>query len=173
MALGRPSKLSDLMSKYGVSSEDLVNRVYVGGDEKMIKEGLRTLDLVLDYRNTNTETVRKFVKGTGATDEEIESAVADVELYKKEFKSELDKKVQAKISEAKKAYEAQEAQIYAEYDEEVKNVITNEVYGKGADYVKDRAEKKASEKKKKESKPTEVTTDSPVEEETVADPFAN
>lgn len=174
MALGRPNVLTDLMSRYGISSEDLVTRIY-GNEPKAVNEGLKTLDLVLDYRNTKADTVRKFAKATGATEAEVEAAVADVELYKKEFKPELDKEVQAQIDEVRKAAKEQEDRIYAEYDEKVKNVITESVYQKGSDWQKAKAEEEAAKKTKKAKKETVVeAAEAPVEEAgPTVDPFDN
>lgn len=172
MALGRPNKLTDLMSQYGVSAEDLVKRMY-GDGEKEVKEGLKALELVQDYRNTNLDTVRKFAKATGATEDEVAAVAADVELYKKEFKSTMDKEINDQISEIEKSIAAQKAEAYAAYDEKVKQCIIDNVYGKGLDYVAKKEAEKAS-KPKKEKKATSVeTAESPVEETTApADPFA-
>lgn len=176
MALGRPNKLTDLMSNYGVSAEDLVKRIY-GEEEKAVKEGLKALELVIDYRNTNLDTVKKFAKATGASEEEVAAVAADVELYKKEFKSALDKEINEQISEIEKSVESQKAAAYAAYDEKVKKCIEDNVYGKGLEYVaKKEAEKASKPKKEKATTKVETSSDSPVEEvseEAPADPFDN
>ena len=172
MALGRPHLLTDLMSNYGVSAEDLVRKVY-GDEEKQVKEGLKDLDLVIDYRNTNTDKVKRFAKAVGATDEEIAAVVADVELYKKEYKSVMDKEINEKISEIEKSIEQQKKDAYADYDERVKQTIIEKVYKKGSAWMAQKETEKAT-KKTKEKKATEVeTVESPLEESAApVDPFA-
>lgn len=174
--LGRASKMVDLMAKYGVTNEVLVAKCF-GSEEKATKEGLKTLDLVVDYRNCNLETAKKFLVNIGATDEEVKEALADIELYKKVYKPELDKEISEVISGIEKEAEAKKATAYAAYDEKVKALIAEKVYGQGANW-KAEEEKKAAAKaasKKSSKKETSVTNDVVTEEspvEAAEDPFA-
>ena len=158
MSLGRKNMIEDLMSKYGVTRNDVVAKTVDPTDEKAMEKGLAELDLVIDYRNVNLNVAEKFLNAIGADENEKRAALADIKLYKKEFKADLDKEINAEIEEIRKKTVTEENEAYGRYDQKVKEVIDNQVYGKGLAWEEEEA-KKAKPKKEKAATTVETVVD--------------
>lgn len=167
--LNRKSMLQDLINKYGVTRDEIVKKV-VGDDPKDIEKGLKRLDEIVDYRDVNLDAAKNYAQATGATAEEVAAAVADIEMYRKTIKDDLDKQRNEKIAEAT-------AKIHQEMDAVVKEAIDTQIYGKGAEWKAQRAAEAAAKKeasgKKKAKKDAEAEVVVNTEEETPSGDFSN
>ena len=169
----RKSILADIMSANGTTSEVIVEKVY-GSDESKRELGLKQLKELLEYREVNLNLARHFAEAAGGTQQEVQDFVNDVELYRKNYKEELDKQRNEKIA-------AETARIHEEMDSVVKESIEANVYGKGTAWkdaqLAEKAKRAADKPKKVKKTETEEAAAVPEDgtpiatEASDADPF--
>ena len=169
--MDRNSKLKELIQNSGMSLADIAKNIF-GDSEEEIKKGLAKLDLLLDYRDVSSEDIKLWEKVVNilpnASEDEKKYITAQVLMYKKNFKSELDKKFSDHIAQMRKAEADAEAKYWAEEaDPEANAKINGDCsWDKAVEWMKaeqaKKTEKPKKEKKKKDATVVE-TADAPVE----------